>query len=260
MPHSMVRPHKSADNHQWVFRWRRLKQPLFPKLFAVALVGGAFMYLITSVRVRVDGLEKSTPRKASVIFLRDDAQGRALSLRAQEGGPFPSRFELSQWGGLATLEATAMDGIRFQPPAYEPKMEDLPQQNRIEPQEFAAKGSRFFPTRPQVPDQTPDPANLKLAPVLYPLSGEALPSDLPTFDAAVDAAMSAASWRFLLRLNPAGGVMECVSLENGDGPGTLELEKWLRKIPFNPEPGKPFRWIAVGIGFTNQPADGTDAR
>ena len=260
MPHSMVKPHKSADNHQWVFRWRPLRQPLFPKLFAVALVGGAFTYLITSVRVRVNGLEKSTPRKASVIFLRGDAQGRALSLRAQEGGPFPSRFGLSQWGGLAALEATAMDGIRFQPPAYEPKLEDLPPQSRIEPQEFAAKGSRFFPTRPQAPDQAPDPANLKLAPVLYPLSGEALPSDLPAFDAAVDAAMSAASWRFLLHLNPAGGVVECVSLENGGEPGALELEKWLRKIPFKPEPGKPFRWIAVGIGFTNQPADGTDAR
>ena len=38
------------------------------------------------------------------------------------------------------------------------------------------------------------------------------------------------------------------------------FEAWLHRIQFKPEPGKPFRWIAVGVGFTNQPADGTDAR
>lgn len=254
-------PRKSPDNHQWVFRWRPLRQPLFPKLIALALVGGGFALLVTSVRVRVNTLEKSTPRKASVIFLRDDAQGRALSLRAQEGGPFPSRFDLSQWGGLATLENAAMDTIRFQPPTYELDIEDLPISKPVEPLVFAAKGERYFPEHAPVSDEIPDTAGLKLAPVLYPLSGDPIPVALPPFGAAVDAAMSSASWRFLLRLNPEGSVEESVSLENADEADALELEKWLHKIRFNPEPGKPFRWIAVGIGFTNQPvSDGTDAR
>jgi hypothetical protein len=256
----MVKPRKTANKHPWVFRWRPLREPLFPKLVALALVGGSFAFLITSVRVRVDALEKSTPRKASVIFLRDDAQGRALSLRAQEGGPFPSRFELSQWGGLAMLENSAMDALRFEPPAYEPKLEDLPATDRVKPPEFAAKGERFFPEHPQDSVEIPDTTGLRPAPVLYPLSGGSLPDRLPPFDAAVDAAMSAASWRFLLRLSPEGTVMECVSLENTDQPGALELEKWLRRVQFEPESGKPFRWIAVGVGFTNQPAHGTDAR
>ena len=98
----MVKSRKPPGTHQWVFRWRPLRQPLLPKLFALALVGAGFAFLVTSVRVRVKALEKSTPRKASVIYLRDDAQGRALSLRAQEGGPFPSRFELvpvGRYGG-----------------------------------------------------------------------------------------------------------------------------------------------------------------
>jgi hypothetical protein len=73
--------------------------------------------------------------------------------------------------------------------------------------------------------------------------------------------MSSASWRFLVRLNPDGGVAECVSLEKGGEAGAPELEAWLHQIQFKPELGKPFRWIAVGIGFTNQPvADGPDAR
>ncbi len=159
------------------------------------------------------------------------------------------------------MEAKAMDAIRFQPLPYEPKMADLPPTIRVEPLNFAVKGERFFPEHPTAPDQTPDTTGLKLAPVLYPLSGEVQSGDLPPFDAAVDAAMSSASWRFLLRLNPEGDVEESVSLENVDEAGALVLEKWLHRVQFKPEPAKPFRWIAVGVGFTNQPVtDGTDAR
>lgn len=263
MARGMVKPHKSAGNHQWVFRWRPLKEPLLPKLFALALVGVALMFLVSSVRVRVTGLEKSSPRKASVIFLGDDAQGRALSLRAQEGGPFPSRFLLSQWGGLAKLEAAAMESVQSQPPPYDPKIADLPQGHELKPLELTAKGERFFPSHSLTMQPPPDVGRFKLAPVLIPLSGsrsEQLPGDLPAYDAAVDAAMSSASWRFLLRLNPEGAVVECVSLEKGGEAGAPELEKWLHRIPFKPESGQPFRWIAVGVGFTNQPVDGTDAR
>jgi hypothetical protein len=110
---------------------------------------------------------------------------------------------------------------------------------------------------------TPDLAKLQLAPTLYPLSGitsEMLPRDLPPFTAAIDRAMSSASWRFLLRLNSEGGVSECVSLEKGAETGAAELETWLQKIQFPPDSKKSSRWISLGIGFINQPADGTDAR
>jgi hypothetical protein len=220
---------------EWVFRWRGSRQPFFPRLVALALVTAGFTFLISPVKIRVDAPGKSAPRKASVIYLNDDAEGRALSLRAQEGGPFPSRFVLSQWSGLAEMEAAGMEAARYQPPSYEPRLQDLPMKNE----------------------------KLKIAPVLYPLSGITagdLPRDLPPFDAVVDSAMSSASWRFLARLNPDGGVAECVSLKKGGEAGASELEAWLHKIRFQPDPAKPFRWISVGIGFTNQPADGTDAR
>lgn len=248
------------DAPTWVFRWLPRKQPLFPKVFAVTLVGGVFAFLVLSVRVRVDAPEKASPRKASLIFLRDDARGRALTLRASEGGPFPSRFDLSQWEGLAPLEAAAMATVRFQPPAYDPQMEDLPAGNLIRPQELAAKGERFFPDHPRSAAEVPAAGRFKIAPVLYPLAGAIpLPAKLPPFAGAVDAAMSAASWRFLVRLNSEGGVVECVSLENGGEADAAELEAWLHGIRFQPQPGMPFRWIALGIQFTNQPVDGTDA-
>lgn len=264
MARGMVSSRKPPGTYQWVFRWRPLTQPLLPKLFALALVGAAFVFLVTSVRIRVTALEKSTPRKASVIYLHDDAQGRALTLRAQEGGPFPSRFALSQWDGMAKLEAAALEAVRFQPSRYDPKVQDLPPEDAVQPLVLAATGERFFPIRPSAPDPVPETGRFQLAPVLYPLSGipcEALPVELPPFEASVDEAMSSASWRFLIRLNSEGGVAECVSLEKGGEAGASELEKWLHRIQFKPESGRPFRWIAVGVGFTNQPvADGTDAR
>ena len=263
MRQRMVKPQSLAGIPEWFFRWRPLGSPLFPKLIALVLVGGCFVFLVTSVRIRVTPPEKVSPRRASVIYLGSDLQGRALSLKAQEGGPFPSRFDLSQWGGLGELERAAMEAIRFQVPAYQPKIEAMPPVNEIKPLSLAPRGERFFPARPQAPEVPLEVTPLKLAPVLYPLSGisgDALPADLPVFEPLVDPEMASGTSRFLLRLNAQGGVAECVSLEKGGGNGAQELEKWLHRIRFKPDSGSISRWIAVGIGFTNQPADGTDAQ
>ncbi len=257
-----LNPPKLKGTPQFVFPWRGGRTPLFPKLLALVISCVAFGLLITTVRIRVETPEKSTPRKASVIFLGDDLESRALSLRAREGGPFPSRFEPSQWEGLAELEMTAMNAVRFQPQAYVPALQDLPAENQLQPLQLAAKGELFFPKRSLASRAAPELANRKLAPALYPLSGisnELLPRELPPFLPAVDAAMSSASWRFLVRVNPEGVVAECVSLEKGGEPGAPELEAWLHRVQFKADPSKPFRWIAVGIEFTNQPADGPDS-
>ena len=258
-----LRTRKPLGTPEWIFRWRGSRQPLFPRLFALMLVGGVFALLVTTVKIRVDVPEKASLRKASVIYLTDDAQGRALTLRAQEGGPFPSRFVLSQWSGLAELEASAMETARFQPQPYVPQLQDLPAERGVLPLELAAKGVAFFPERVPAPVFIPDLRQWQVVPVLYPLSGvtaEELPKKLPQFGAVVDAAMSSASWRFLVRLHPDGSVAECVSLEKGGEAGAPELEKWLHKIPFQPAPATPYRWISVGVGFTNQPTDGTEPR
>lgn len=258
-----VRTPKPLGTPEWIFRWRGSKQPLSPRLFALALVAGAFTFLISMVKIRVDAPQRSAPHQASVIYLADDAQGRALTLRAQEGGPFPSRFVLSQWAGFAELETSAMEAARFQPQPYVPHLQDLPAERGALPLELAAKGVAFFPERVATPAVIPDLGMWKVVPVLYPLSGitaAALPKNLPPFDAVVDAAMSSASWRFLVRLNPDGSVAECVSLEKGGEAGAPELERWLHKTQFPPEPATPFRWISVGVGFTNQATDGTNPR
>ena len=263
MAGGMVRSRKLMGTPEWVFPWRPLKTPWFPKLVALVVPGVALTLLVATARIQVRAPVKSVQRKASVIYLRDDAQGRALTLRAQEGGPFPSRFEPSEWAGMAELEAAAMAAVRFQPRPYVAALQELPAENREAPLRLAARGESFFPRPSPPPVEVPERLPLHVAPVIYPLSGiakDALPRELPAFEAAVDGAMSSASWRFLVRLTPGGGVAECVSLEKGGEPGAAELEAWLHRVPFAPEPGMPFRWIALGIGFTNQPVDGNITR
>jgi hypothetical protein len=102
-----------------------------------------------------------------------------------------------------------------------------------------------------------------LVPALYPLSGitpAEMPKELPPFDGEVAPAMAAEPWRFLLRLDTAGRVLDCISLVGGDEPGKTALEAWLRRVSFQPDRARATRWIALGLGFSNQPADGSDTR
>ncbi len=251
-----------ADGDGWIYPWRPRKSPVFPKIVAIVLVGGGLVLLISTVRVRVSTPERTEPRRAAVIYLRDDAQGRALRLRAREGGPFPTRFEPMGWDGLAEIERRTMDDALFRARRYVPQLRDLPDDPPAPGVPLAPVGKSFFPER-AAPAAPPPVADVRLAPVAYPLSsgaGAALPEKLPGFAPPVDAALAAASWRFLLRLDAAGAVRECISLANGGEPGTAALEAWLREIPFLPGEKSADRWIALGIGFANQPADGPDAR
>ena len=255
--------HKRKEAPEWIFPWRPLGQSSFPKVFAILLVGGFFAFFLSSVRIRVAPPSTWAARKASVIQVTDDAEGRALTLRAQEGGPFPSRFEPSGWEGLVALEQTAFEAVRGTRPPYVPVLRNLPEEKGIPPVKLAAKGEAVLPKRLAAVAPAPAPLKLKPAPVLFPLSGiplAAMPRELPPFEGALDAATSAEPWRFLVRLDSAGHVQDCVSLAGGDEAGPPPLEAWLRRVSFHPEPAKPSRWIAVGVGFTNQPADGTDAR
>ncbi|GAA5124407.1 hypothetical protein JIN84_12655 [Luteolibacter yonseiensis] len=258
-----VKPQRPAGAPEWIFRWRGDRQPLFPKLVAVAVAASAFTFLITVVRVKVDSPEKTALRRGSLIYFQNDVQGRTMALRASEGGPFPSRFELSQWQGLPALEAAAMTSVRYQAPPYVPDLKDIKPLNLVGTLRLAARGESFFPENRVTSPGTTPVGEMKVAPFIYPLSGvagEVLPAELPAFTAEVDAGKSSTSWRFLVRLNAAGSVAECVSLEKGGEPGAAELEAWLQRIIFKEDFTRPSRWISVGIGFTNQPADGTDAR
>ena len=254
--------HKRRAAPDWVFPWRPLGVSPLPKWLAILLVGGAFAFLLTSVRVRVSPPTPWAPQKASVIHASDDAVGRALTLRAREGGPFPSRFEPSEWEGAAAMVQTALESARWTPPPYVPALRELPAE-AAPAMRLAAKGESVLPKRRSGALAPRISVKLKLAPVLVPRSGisvESMPRELPSFDGLVDEKITAETWHILVRLDAAGNVQDCVSLAGAARADPSPLEDWLRRVSFNPEPTKPSRWIAVGLGFTNQPIDGTDAR
>lgn len=258
MPKRVSFKHKRKEAPEWVFPWHPLGESAFPKWFALLVVGGAFAFFLTSVRIRVTPPSPWAARKASVIQVTDDADGRALTLRAREGGPLPSRFNPSEWEGAVALERAAFESVRWTPPPYQPVLRKLPDQ-ATPPLRLAAKGEAVLPKRKPLTEAAPVSTGLRLAPTIFPLSGitaASLPAGLPAYDGVVDKAMTAELSRILVRLDAAGNVQDCVSLTGGTSP----LEEWLRRISFNPEPAKPSRWIVVGVGFANQPADGTDAR
>lgn len=254
--------HKRAEAPEWVFRWRRPGNPALAKWIAVLVTAGLFALLLTVVRVRVSSPIRWAAPKAAAIYVSDDAEGHALALRAREGGPFPSRFLPSRWEGAAALEQAVFEAARWTPPPYVPVLRDLPE-NAPEPLQLAARGEPVLPKRRPASAGVPAPVKLTPAPVITPLSGirtDQIPRDLPPLGVPMDAAMTQQTWRFLVRLDALGHVRDCVSLAGGDEAGLPPIGTWLRQVTFNPEPGNPSRWIAVGVGFINQPAtDGTDA-
>lgn len=253
--------HKRRAAPEWVFPWRGVRQSPLPKIMAVLVTGGVFAVFFSSVRIQVAAPMPWVSHKAAVIQVLDDAEGRALTLQACEGGPFPSRFVPFEWEWAAAIEREVYQ--RWQTEPYVPVLRELPDPDALRPLQLAARGEPVLPDRRALARVVPSMVKPLLVPVLYPLAGitvELLPRELPPFDVAVDAAMAAEPWRFLLRLNAAGDVIDCVSLSGGEVAGAAALSDWLRRVSFPPEPATPERWIAVGLGFSNQAADGPAAR
>jgi len=248
---------------EWVFRWRRPGNPALAKWIAVFVTGGLFALLLTSVRIQVNPPTVWAAPKASMIYVTNDAEGRALTMRAREDGPFPSRFLPSGWDGTAALEQAVHDAASWTPLPYVPSLRDLPTPASA-PLQLAVTGEPVLPKRPPAAPTAPLAVKLRPTPAIYPLSGitsEEIPRDLPPINEAMDPAITNETWRFLVRLDSAGQVWDCVSLAGGDQAGPSIMEKWLRRVTFQPDSKTPSRWIAVGVGFTNQPeTNGPDAR
>jgi hypothetical protein len=247
---------------EWVFQWKRPENPLLWKVLALLVAGGFFTMLLTTVKLRVSPSYTWAAPKASVMQAINDDLGRALTQRAREGGPFPSRFEPAEWEGSKDLEQAVMAATISPPPAYVAGLRELPDAGTPSLR-LAPRGEPVFP-RHRASGDIPAPSGKpSLMPVLYPLAGigfPEIPRELPQLETAADDAMTAGTWRFLIRLDAAGQVTECLSLAGGGEAGLPSIEAWLRRVTFPPTPRGAPRWVGLGVGFTNQPStDGTDA-
>ncbi len=261
MAHRTPTTSKPLGTPEWIYPWQRSESAFFGTLLAAVLLAGVFIFAFASIRVKIMVPKPIVPRKASLIFLTNSSEGRALALKAQEGGPFPSRFRPDQWDGMALLEAGVMATSRLPREIYVPQLKSLPEVNMADLRRSSPSLEMTFPKSVAATPPLQNVRKMKLAPQLYPLSGvteQELPTTLPNFPTAIDGAIASTPWRFLLQLGPQGQVTECLSLGKGDDPGALELRQWLSSLTFQAAETQTSRWISLGIGFTNQADDGPD--
>ncbi|MEI7908467.1 MAG: hypothetical protein WCK77_02410 [Verrucomicrobiota bacterium] len=244
-----------------LFAWRGSSRAAFTSLGPIVLTSLAFAFLLGFVRIKVAAPQFKMADKASWIQLPATGNGVAWALRAKEGGPMLARYEPSDWGPYAPLAAEVLQATRIPARPYAPALRALPPEGLAPPMVLADKGTPVMPRRAPPPAPPLARRECRLAPLLYPLSAvgaATLPLELPPFSAAVDEAMAATDWRFLLRLHPGGGVAEAVALTKAAGSSGPLLENWLRGVCFDPKLAADGEWLAVGIRFNNQTINGTD--
>lgn len=252
-----------AAREALIFGWRPGSSPLFPKLAALGIVGGIFTILLANLRVSVVTPGAVTGRHASLMLMPAAAMSGEWLSKAREGGPFPSRFEPDEWESALSLERDMMAALLRPATSYTPALRELPANEPVPAVPLANKGERVFPPGEKIRRDPVISTPIRMMPGLYPLSGVTaaeLPEKTPPFPGEITAAMASTPWRFLIRLLPGGGVADCTSLAGSEEPDANEIEAWLRQMKFDPATYKRSPWIAVAVHFTNQPADGTDAR
>jgi hypothetical protein len=250
--------HKRKEAPQWIFPWSGSRQSSLPKVAAFLITVGMFALLLVFVRIQIATPTPWAASKATLFQVVDDADGRALTLRAREGGPFPSRLQPTEIDWLREMETNALAAAGWQPPRHEPRLRELPPLAVPEPR-LSAPGAPVLPKR-SAPAAQPLTEKSRLVPSIRPLAGlkaDELPDPLPDFDGEIPATMPAEPWRFLLHLDASGHVRDVVPLAGG-GAGAAAIPNWLRRLDFPPGKNPEGRWVAIGLGFINRPADGTD--
>lgn len=254
---------KRREAPAWVFVWKPLGRPLSARLLPFILAASLFLLALVSLRVQVTPPKPWNARKGSLIHAVNNAEGRALAMRARDGGPFPSRFDLSDWPGTAALEQDILRRAVREPAPYVPTLRSLGSDPLAGDVALSAPG---LPVLPRHPPDAALPASptkdLQLVPVLRGLSGirpADIPTDLPAFDPTLAAKLSLRDWRFLVRLDASGRVAKCVALSGEDD---AALADWLAGVSFQSKSAKAApRWIAVQVGFINRVVtDGTGNR
>jgi hypothetical protein len=235
------------------FAWMLPEASGWAAFMAILIAGALAAFLFTSLRVRVVPPPRVIERKAEVILIPSGAAGREWEIRAQEAGPFPTRFEPTAWPGFRQLEEAALASLQTNG-TRRPELHEWPAEPAVIATPVAMKGQRVLPKvdwKPVLPPiRTGDARkgwDLELQ-RLTVLPDDAWPMVLPEFTGELDPTAAAASWRFLVQVDPDGRVEQCLMLNASSEAGGTVLEQWLRGVRFGPSAAKA-GWIGVGILF-----------
>ncbi len=254
----MKHPSNSSLNLQerlaWIYPWRAGGGWQLGTWLAVLVVTALFAVVWITVRVKVPRPVAWAAPQAGVMVVTD---GGGISgewfRRAVAMGPFPSRFELSSWSGIAAQQQALEEAARIPEEDYAPVLRKFPEVTS-ERSSLAVRGEPVLPRR-SLPTDAPALGDLTLVPELAPLSGikpADLPTVLPPFKAEVTPQLAAGDWRFLVCLDAHGRVLDCVSMSGTAEQGVLELRQWLCQVVFASSGAGNERWVGVRIGFKNR--------
>lgn len=241
---------------RWIFRWKGLDGTSFRGFLALIISGGLFALFGATVRIQVSAPQQWVEKKASLIQLPADETGKIWALRAQEGGPYPARFNVDAWERQPDLTGALISATRLSPGTYEPRIQNLPVEGGVESIALSDGNERVFPSRKSGETEVAAPVRTIPVPVLYPRSGisvSELPAELPAFDPALagEALQTTVPRDFLLELDRSGRVLSSTDLSgNSDSPA---IRNWLMSIDFGADVAKKSPVLAIAIGFTNSP-------
>jgi hypothetical protein len=258
----MEREHPHLDgsgNPLWIFRWRGLDGPLFPKLMAVLVTAIGFGFFLAFVRVEVVPPPGWIEDKAKLIHLPEGPEGRAWRMLALEEGPSPSRFEPAEWQGATAYQDALEEAMRPAATPYRPTLLPLPEGSLQRKIPILREEDPVFPPHPKEKPTAPTlAAGERLVATLHPLSGlsrDQLPAALPPVPDLGDE-LRGVNWEFILRIGNGGTVVDAISLAGPDAPGARDLTAWLRGLRF-PE-NAPQGYVTLRLELSHPPADEPD--
>lgn len=241
-----------------LFAWKVPDSSGWASFTALLIVSLLTTALLGAVRVRIVPPPRVIERKASTVLVPEYGEGREWSVRAEEGGPFPAKFNPSESPVVKAIETEWID--RSLAPRYRPALADFVESSDT-PLTVSPRGERVFPKLGSVTEPKADVRVTPLMPMIRPLSPLPVgvwPEELPYFDGVVTPKMAAASWRFMVEVGERGRVLNSVSLDGATLDGSDEaaassrlIGGWLSQVRFGPstKPG----WIGLEVEFSRKP-------
>jgi hypothetical protein len=227
----------------------------------VAFAAGIFIFPLSIIRINLGKPPIQETHGASLMILTPENDPMHWIELARDLGPFPTRFDPTDWEPSRMRVADVFDGIRDRSiPPYQPSYLDFPDEGSPPSVPLVVKGSRILPGI-SPPDFKPlHTVRMRPTPSLYPLSVDAseLPETSPPFRVEVTPEMASQPWRFILQVSPDGSVPHAVALIGQNTPGRVDLADWLQAHRFPATEETRDRWVAIAVTFQNQPDHGTD--
>jgi hypothetical protein len=241
------------------FSWRMAESSRTTVFVAVVLVGLLTALLMSTIKVRVVPPPRVIERKGTVMFVPEASEvGREWTLRAEEEGPFPARFDLSESPLVQQMQADLFRDPSGTVP-YQIRLRGLPSSGRSGAADTTQKPEGVFPRTEGTERPQAAPSDQPLTPVLTVLSkvpAGALPLAYPDFTHPVIQEMASQPWQFMVEIDKDGVPIRCIALDGGEPDSATEkwlrgLEHWLCGVRFGAAASE-VGWIGVEINFSRR--------